>query len=646
MDFFQSQDAARKHTGLLILLFVLAVVSLIVLTNMLVMVAFGFIQTGTEPGSSGIDLAQFDWKTFAQISAGVVLVITFGSLYKMALLSGGGASVAEMMNAKLIADGGGDLNQQKVLNVVEEMAIASGTPVPPVYLLEEEGINAFAAGFTPSDAVIGVTRGAIEKLSRAQLQGVMAHEFSHIINGDMRLNIRLIGVLNGILLLGMIGYFLLRSSFYTARPMRRSSRDDNGGAILALGIGLVVIGYAGTFFGNLIKAAVSRQREFLADASAVQFTRNPSGIAGALKRIGLDSTGARLDNPHAAEISHALFGQGVSGFLGGLLATHPPLEERIRRIDPTWDGDYGNQPIAAGTGDAANGRDNGARSDTFARTAAIAAAGAGLNAIDQIGQPEQRHLDYAQELILGLPEVLLQTVREPHGARAVVYFLVLNRDLDTRAKQLQHLATAADDGVYEATLKIADGVSDLDIKYRLPLLDMALPALRRLSARQYQLFKENTNALIEIDDRIELFEWSLRKIVFHHLDAVFVKQPAAQRKYRSLQQVKDACAVLLSVLVHSGKQEGIGDDEVFAAARDNLDHLDISLMARNELSLAALNTALDELNRLRPLLKPQLLKACATCITADQRITPVEAELFRVVAYALDCPMPPLVIQP
>jgi len=299
MNFFQSQDHARKTTGRLVFFFILAIVSLILLTNILVMFSLGFIDPeALSSDTIPVDFLRdgFNWDMFLAISAGVVLLITMGSLFKMSSLSSGGTAVAEMLGGKLLIDGNSDSNVKKVLNVVEEMAIASGTPVPPVYLLEgENGINAFAAGFKPGDAVIGVTRGCIDKLSREQLQGVIAHEFSHILNGDMRLNIRLIGILHGILLLGLAGYFILRSGSHSAG--RRSSRDGGAGGIIFLGIGLLVIGYAGTFFGNLIKAAVSRQREYLADASAVQFTRNPDSIAGALKRIGGDATGSIVENP-------------------------------------------------------------------------------------------------------------------------------------------------------------------------------------------------------------------------------------------------------------------------------------------------------------------------------------------------------------
>ncbi len=362
MNFFESQDRVRKHTALLVVLFVLAVITLIVMTNLLVMIVFGFINS-EQLRDGGTFLRQMDWRTFAAVSAGVGVVVLAGSLYKILALSGGGKVVAESLGGQLIPQDTRDPNQRKLLNVVQEMAIASGTPAPPVYLLANEpGINAFAAGFSPRDAVIGVTQGAIDHLSRDQLQGVIAHEFSHIFNGDMRLNLRLMGVLNGILILGILGYYLLYSASFSRG---RRSNDQGAAAMLALAIGLIVIGFAGTFFGGLIKAAVSRQREFLADASAVQFTRNPNGIAGALKRIGGLESGSKVENPGAPEVSHAFFAQGVSGFMQGLSATHPPLAERILRIDPQWDGKFDSSDRA----DAARDEDQAAEAKTTTRTA-------------------------------------------------------------------------------------------------------------------------------------------------------------------------------------------------------------------------------------------------------------------------------------
>ncbi len=320
------------------MLFGIAVVALTASLYVLAVVISGYQGTDSRTGAIQWALQWWDPGLMLLVAFAVGLVVGGGSLYKIAQLAGGGKIVAEHLGGRLLHPDTSDHRERVLLNVVEEMSIASGTPTPPVYVLDSEsGINAFAAGFSPTDAVIGVTRGTLEQLPRPELQGVIAHEFSHILNGDMRLNVRLIGVLHGILILGILGYFLLRSSMFSGMARGRSSRDQSALALLAIGVGLMVVGFLGSFFGNGIKASVSRQREFLADASAVQFTRQPAGIADALKRIGGAMTGSGIQSPNAPEASHMFFGRATSG-LRGLFSTHPPLADRIRRIDPSWDG--------------------------------------------------------------------------------------------------------------------------------------------------------------------------------------------------------------------------------------------------------------------------------------------------------------------
>lgn len=632
MDFFKSQDTARHNTAMLVLFFILAVVSMIILTNLLVMFAFGFINT--EPSTT----QRINWEIFMAVGVGIIALVAMGSLYKIATLAGGGAKIAELLNGKLVVNDSGDADKQQLLNIVEEMAIAAGLPVPPVYLLDEAAINAFAAGYSPSDAVIGVTKGAITNLSRDELQGIIAHEFSHIINGDMRLNIRLMGLLHGILLIGFVGYYFLHFA-----PRSRDSKGSGG--ILLLGFGLVVIGYAGTFFGNLIKAAVSRQREYLADAAAVQFTRNPDGIGGALMRIGALKNGAILDNPNSNAISHSLFCQGFSSSLIAFFATHPPLAERISRILPSWDGEFvaKTQPTPPT-----------AKSETSAqkdvpltkRNMAILAGGAAVLSKDEIinhvGRPTQAHLNYARQLIKKLPVELKEASNNPYGARALIYSLVLDKDKAELQKQLHYLKSEADSGVYVAVQKLAEGLDGMAIEYRLPLVDMALPTLRQLSSHQYQLFKKNLNGLIAADGKVSLFEWSLQKIVFHHLDEVFEKKTSARRKEPSLKRSKEACTILLSLFTTALKQEGVTRQEAFEAAKKEIDWLDTELMADKTFNLQNLNSALDDLARLRPRYKATLLKACAAIVTADKHISAEETELLRAIADTLDCPIPPL----
>jgi len=641
MDFFQAQDHARQSTSRLVIFFSLAVVSLIVMTNLLVMVVFGYVNTQALTPETVVN--QFDWEMFGAIGLGVIVVVGLGSLYKIMALSGGGSSIAEMMGGELIVDGTGDAAKQKILNVVEEMAIASGSPVPPVYLLKETAINAFAAGYSPSDAVIGVTRGAIDKLSRDELQGVIAHEFSHIFNGDMRLNIRLIGILHGILVLGMIGYYLMRS---TSRS--RSSKKEGGGLVF-LGLGLMVIGYSGTFFGNLIKAAVSRQREFLADASAVQFTRNPDGIGGALKRIGADEFGSLLANPNSSEISHALFSQGFTSFFGGLFATHPPLAERIKKIQPDWDGEFTLPRRKTAKRQESKAAATDVRKEGVAKTAAVLAGmGAAMdkdNVVSRIGHPTEAHLEYAHRLLRELPPGLKKAVRDPFAARAAIYFLVLDADPAVRDRQLKHLQKAADRGVYTETVKLLPELKIMRVEYRLALVDLALPVLHRLTPAQYELFRENLDILIAADGKITLFEWCLQKIVTHHLGAVFGKPSGPGPLYSSLRNVADPCAILLSLLVYATSHRGVSEEDIFTRAAAELPDLDIKLAPKGSFGLKDLNVALDELDRLQAPLKSSLIKACAACVVADGRLDPVEAELLRAISATLDCPMPPLVVE-
>jgi len=642
MNFFESQDRVRKNTALLVVLFVLAVVALIIMTNVLIMIVFGLIDS-QQLRDGGTLIRQMDWQTFAAVGAGVSVVVLAGSLYKILALSAGGKVVAESLGAQLIPQNTQDPKQRKLLNVVEEMAIASGTPVPPVYVLaEERGINAFAAGLSPRDAVIGVTQGTIDHLSREQLQGVIAHEFSHIFNGDMRLNLRLMGALNGILILGIVGYYLLYSVSFSRR---RRSNDKSAAGILALGIGLMVIGFAGTFFGALIKASVSRQREFLADASAVQFTRNPNGIAGALKRIGGLEFGSKVENPGAPEVSHAFFAQGIRGFMQGLAATHPPLADRILRIDPHWDGkfDYSDRPDSGQDEKQAGDSQTMTRravADKAAAVVAGAAVAGVMTAIDQIGNPQPEAVDSAHSLLEGLSPAIKEAAREPYGARAVIYSLVLDKGQAVRARQLKRLQDHADPDVYALTLALMAQVDGLDIKYRLPVIDIAIAALKQLSLRQYEAFRANLTALIEMDSRVDLLEWSLQKILFNHLDGQFLELPRTKARYSDPGQIKKEIELVLSVMAHAGARSQSDMEQAFRAAAETLESSGLALVPRDRFRVSDLDLALKKLEQLKPPAKHRLLKACVASIAKDERTAAVEVELLRAFAAVLDCPIP------
>jgi Zn-dependent protease with chaperone function len=642
MNFFESQERAHKHTTLLIVLFGVAVLALIVMANVLTLVVFGFVDS-QQLRDGQTFVAQMDWKMFATVGAGVSVVVLVGSLYKMMALSAGGKVVAESLGGQLIPRNTEEPNQRKLLNVVDEMAIASGTPSPPVYLLANEpGINAFAAGFSPRDAVLGITQGAIEQLSRDQLQGVIAHEFSHIFNGDMRLNIRLMGALNGILILGILGYYLMYSASFSGR---RRGNDNSGVAILALAVGLMVIGFAGTFFGGLIKAAVSRQREYLADASAVQFTRNPAGIAGALKRIGGLKSGSIVRNPSAPEVSHAFFAQGVTGFTQWLSSTHPPLASRILRIDPQWDGkfDLTDAPPPAESQPQVDGPSAMRRPDIARNMATVAAGAAAADAVammQSIGKPTQESVLYARSLLSELPAVIREAAREPYGARAVIYGLLMDKGAKVREQQLALLRSRADKDVYALTVSLIPLMDDLDIKFRLPIIDIAIPALKQLSHNQYPSFKENLARLIHMDSTVDLFEWSLQKILFRHLEGHFESPSLAAARHADPRQFTREFGIVLSVMAHAGAADQGSALSAFDACAQSLAAKGLALLAKDQISVADLDQALGKLDQLAPAAKSRLLTACVISTWHDQRAAPAEVELLRAFASVLDCPMP------
>ncbi|WP_331345431.1 M48 family metalloprotease [Cellvibrio sp. UBA7661] len=638
MNFFEHQDRAKRKSKQLILLLAVAVASLVAITVLLFATLIYVSQQGNTDAYGNASPQSF-WagvshaltpQAIAWIAIGITSVVLLGSLFRFLQLKSGGRSVAEAMGGRLLHGNTQDSDERKILNVVEEIAIASGTAVPPVYLIEDDAINAFAAGYKPQDAVIGITRGCINQLTRDELQGVIAHEFSHIFHGDMRLNMRLIALLYGILLIGLIGEFLIRHA--GNRNIRRSSKDNSPFVMLVLGLGLLIIGYTGTFFGNLIKAAVSRQREFLADASAVQFTRNPDGIAGALKKIGGSSSGSELHNEHAAEFSHMYFSQGVKLFFN-LMATHPPLTERIKRINPYWDGHFAeNTYKGRKTLDAADGAMG--LHDSTADNAAI-----DINAtLQQIAQPTVEQIGVAQERLSEIPRYIKEATLQAFSARAVVFGLLLDRHPDLRTQQLALLNNYVSEDELDNLQRVINNSAMLETRLRLPALELCMPALKELSPSQRQHFLAGLNALINSDKKVSLLEWSFYRIVQHNLEY----KPNIQRSL-SLRDLHAECQLLLSLLAYAGADNNDDANAAFIHSQSLLPFPALTLLPRGQIKLANADIALEKLNRVKPLQKPQLLKAMSACIHFDGRISVVETEIFRAIADSLDCPIPPLI---
>jgi Zn-dependent protease with chaperone function len=651
VNFFQAQDNARRKTWQLLLLFAGAVISLIVLTNVLVAAVVFYSNTMAYGGPvSFVDrLAAMPPATWALISIGVVSMVGIACLYKYLALRGGGRAVAEMLGGQPLTYDNARGNSRRLLNVVEEMAIASGIPVPPVYLIPESSINAFAAGYSQDDAVIGINQGTIDQLNRDELQGVIAHEYSHIVNGDTRINLRLIAALHGIVFLSMVGHTILRGFRYSGS--RRSSKGSGNAPILALGLGLMVIGYAGTFFGNLIKAAVSRQREYLADAAAVQFTRNPDGIANALKRIGGLSDGSKMAVASASEASHMFFGQVQRFFLNGIMATHPPLPARIKAIDPGWDGEFLTPRKSPAVTDGAPTSPTPTSSARMqaAGLAALAAAGTAEpvdDLIEEVGSLNESSLEAAQQIIETTEQRLRDAAHDAWGARGLIYAMLLDREPERCRQQQAHLATHAEAGVPEFTDTLKDAVAELDPTRRLALIDMSMPALKALSQNQYQAFISNCIALIKSDRQIDLFEWVLHRILLKELRPHFEGPRRVPVRHRSIDAIADHAATLLSELARTGHPDSATEaQKAFRTGAERLDR-PIEFISQRDPNYQNLNVALAELRKLKPLLKPKVLKACAATVMADATVTDDERAILHGVAAALDCPLPPGIHQP
>ena len=657
MDFFDRQEKTRRRTGFLLVYFTAAIAGTAAMVYFAAMLLWFFLQG--QSASHYEPSPPFVWwqpAVFVSVFLVTLIVIVIGSLVKISDLRRGGSRVAEMLGGRQISPNTDDFYERRLLNVVEEMAIASGMTVPPVYVLtREKGINAFAAGYTSNDAVVAVTYGTMVGLKREEIQGVIAHEFSHILNGDMRLNIHLMGGLHGLLLIVLAG----RALFHI--------RARGKGAVVVFLIGgvLVLVGSIGLLFGKLIKSAISRQREFLADAAAVQFTRNPEGLAGALKKIGGLAGGSRLLTPQAEGASHMFFGNGLRS---SSLATHPPLADRVRWLEPGFDGKFESvsldslhQAISEAEGAPAPSKGPDSLVDVFTHPTDLAMTGAILHGAGQtrrapaatsarrnpeklmesIGAPLHDHVKRAVELIDSIPTELRDLARDPYGARAVIYLLLLDRDEAVQAVQIDILREKADAGVMAEVEKTIPLLSELTPEMRLPLFDLTLPALRLLSQDQYLPFRVNLRALIDADHRISIFEYALQRVLVCHLDPLFSGNKSRQRAagMYAFCGVQEEISCVLSVLAHLNPDASAAFKKAVEEIPDT--RAIFTLWPEEECGWETLDTALDKLQGASFYIKKWTLASALVCLMHDREIAVEEVELFRAIADSLDCPVPP-----
>jgi Zn-dependent protease with chaperone function len=638
VDFFERQEKARRHTAFLIFYFIVAIILMTGSIYLVVAALTGAFETKNVVDETTTSVPQAE--VFLATAFGTLGIIGAGSFFKTLSLARGGRAVAELLDGRLVNPNSTDAHERKLLNVVEEMAIASGVPVPQVYVMDgEPGINAFAAGHSASDAAISVTRGAMTLLTRDELQGVIAHEFSHLLNGDMKLNLRLMGLIFGILCLTVIGRILIQTS-------------GRKNPLPLLGLVLIIVGWVGVLFGRLIQAAVSRQREFLADASAVQFTRNPLGLAGALKKIGGIAEGSQFLSHRAEEASHLFFANGLKSRLFGF-ATHPPLLERIQALDPGFDGKYPTVVLPDTPSPAVPPPMPRvsplvpppplftAQPPPLPAAAAVVAQQA---IVENIGQLRPEHLQYAIDLHQAASPAVQTAVRDPLGAHALVCAFLLSKDASVRDKQLDDLGRATSDAVRDETRRLWPEVRFISEQARIPLIDVALPALRRLSPPQFEQFRSAVNSFIASESESNLFEFMLQKIVMRHLDTRFYPERRPVTQFYDLRPLARDAGILLSATAYAGADDTAKAQVAFAKGAESLGRIartEIPWLPPPECDLSHLDAALDRFAQSVLQIKKNVLSACAETVAFDNLIQPREAEILRAIADSLDCPIPP-----
>lgn len=666
MNFYQAQDDARRRTKWLVLYFILAVTGVV----MALYTVVGFVmvsngQTYSYNSSGNLVTKSASWWdtgmffTVAGLTTGVILL---GSVYKAIQLSDGGEVVARDVGGRPVDPHTTDVAEKRLVNVVEEMAIASGVPSPQVWIMDHEsGINAFAAGTEPGNAVIGVTRGCVQRLSRSELQGVIAHEFSHILNGDMKLNMRLIGWLFGILMLSLLGRTLLYSLRHVRFSSSRDSKNSAGAIILIMlvaGIALLVIGSIGVFFGRMIQAAISRQREYLADASAVQFTRDTSGIAGALKKIGGQEYGSEVKNAKAGEASHMFFADG--GMFSYGFATHPPLDVRIKTLEAEWDGKFEDSelpPVADHTYNEQGSQFSEMASGFAGSSAAPSASGVSQASnetqvrVDQadwnkVGDAAQTSLAIGQQIRQSLPENWVEACHDREYAQALVFGLLVAGDEQLRQGEIKFLEKRAGQRAVELVLQWHDTLKEAHSSQKIALIDLSIPTLRRLSLPEYDRFIEITRWMIASDGQVDIFEYMLQKVSERHLDSYFYPSRSPRVKYNKLRHVKDEVNILLSTMAGIGADSGQSLAESYTSATQDLGYElgeSIAILPADQCTLKHVETALERVEQCSSVVKRQIIHACGLAVMHDGVLDSREAEMLRAVADAIGCAIPPFV---
>ncbi len=648
MNFFEHQEKARKQSRWIIIAFIAVALLIVVVIDIIALLIFS-VQDGMSSQAQTVAFSGIFDPAFLQANSATLLgtsavtggAIGLASLGKIASLRSGGGKVARDMGATIVTPDTKDPLRRRLYNVVEEIALASGTPVPEVYVMENEpGINAFAAGYTPADAAVAVTQGTLERLNRNELQGVIAHEFSHILNGDMRITIRMMGVIFGIMVIAILGRKFLHASRYRVS----SSRDNSGMGIVGIGLALMVVGYVGLFFARWMKSALSRQREYLADASAVQFTRDPSSISGALKKIAAYDHSSYL-RQDAEEVGHMLFG---SGYRSLMFATHPPLEKRIERLDRRYDPNEIEQlaiklkkqehrehiqaeEASREQEDKASGKKNSSFFDVD-------------NLIDNIGNPTNEGIAAAAVLAASIPSSLSSPAHSLEWAPEVLFYCMLDTNEAIRDKQLLIVVAEMGDISERKIQHLLSTHGTVATEQRLPLMEICFPMIKRRPINEIENILNTVEQLAAADDTIDSYEYLITRLIKQYLFEAHIPNRTRLHGNKRLKTCVHELTTVVSVLAshgqHSGSSEGLQlAQKAFRAGMSvaDINHTNLSFSDDWQVRLDKAITVLDKLTAKD---KSTVVAALARTVLDDGKVITEEHEMLRVICGLLHVPLP------
>jgi Zn-dependent protease with chaperone function len=644
MDFFEHQAQAKAASKRLLFLFLLVTFVVVVCVDFVIYTIskLQMLDTTLVHKVSNVSIQDFiDWQLswYGLAAASVsILIIGFGSLMRWLDLRKGGGGLAINLGARSLGFASKDEKEQRLINVVEEMAIAAGIIPPSIFILDyESSINAFVAGYEIEDSALIVTNGLLNNMDRDELQAVVGHEFSHILHGDNRINIHLMIMIAGFVWVSEIGHSLTsRHSYRGSRSYTgRSSKGRQQAA--SIGIPLIIVGFFGAFCGRLIRASVSRKREYLADASAVQFTRNPQAMASALNVIRSNANKGYLKNSKAEELSHMCISPSKKS---SWFSSHPPLDDRINTIDATFIKRHEARERKSEREEKRSDKQaqkNQATRNMYSADIPQMQLGASQHLHDVIGTMSAVNLEYAMSLHEQFPAEYKKALQGPELAKTMLLYLLLNDKPDLRAEQLTWLEqqlSKSQDYLHSLTM-LSQGIQS---RLALPLVELLIPLLKTLDDQTKKSLLEQVLIMAKWDGKLTMFEICLYSLLKENLQPS--SKNATSHSIKKIKLVAYEFNLVVSCFIHKSGGSAADKNNLHQAMMNIFSLESQSLINKEQIIPNKLYATFKKLKALSPMLKRSLMDVCGDIVFHDKIVQSCEYESLKLMSLILSCPMP------